>query len=515
MNSKRFRFFFLSLFPELVCVAQARQPNACADLTTIGISGVEITKAALVPAGNAAPQRGMPGYSGPVPAHCRVDGVINRRIGLDGKEFGIGFAIALPEHWNGDFLIQGGGGANGFIAPPLGAQAAGETPGLARGFAVASTDTGHKMGKGIFDFSFMKDQQAMLDFAYLANAKVAEVARQIIARYYEKPVAYSYFVGCSTGGREGMILTQRYPTAFNGIVSGAPARRTGFSALAADRWSAVSYNQIAPKDTAGKPITAQAISDTDRKIFMDALMKRCDGRDGVVDGMIFDPLGCDFDPAVLTCKGAKDDSCLTAQQVAAIKRVFGGPKDSRGFQVYPGYLYDTGIVAKVPVPGLLAMGPGPIGTPTTAMELDVDKQAESASNPLVDPLSTNLTTFSANGGKLIFYHGDSDPWFSALDTLEYYKAMVDDNGGLDNVTKWSRIYLVPGMGHCGGGAAALDRFDMLGAVVNWVEKGVAPESVTATGKAFPGRSRPLCAWPKYAQYKGDGDTEDAKNYYCK
>jgi feruloyl esterase len=148
------------------------------------------------------------------------------------------------------------------------------------------------------------------------------------------------------------------------------------------------------------------------------------------------------------------------------------------------------------------------------MTMDVDKEDLSASQPLVDSMSTNLTTFSAHGGKLIFYHGDSDPWFSPLDTFEYYKNMAAANGSLDAVAKWSQFYFVPGMSHCGGGQA-LDQFDLLGAMVNWVEKGTTPTSVVATGKAFPGRSRPLCPYPKHAHYKGQGDTEDAANFECR
>lgn len=516
MSSRLLRIFICLGFGS-VSAAYAQQSNACSALAKFTIPGtaVVITKAQMILAGPAPAIPRMPSYNGLLPAHCRVDGVINHRTGVEGKEFGIGFALALPENWNHDFMMQGGAGANGFIAPPVGGQAAGKTPGLVRGFAVASTDTGHTTSGAIFDFSFMKDQQAALDFAYLANAEVADVAKQIIVRYYGKPASYSYFVGCSTGGREGMILTQRYPTAFNGIVSGDPAIRTGFSAMAADRWSAVSYNQIAPRDASGKPITSEAISDVDRKVIRDALLKRCDELDGLADGMISDPLACHFDPAELICKGTQTDSCITADKAAAIKKVFGGPRDSRGFQVYPGYLYDTGNTDETPIPGLLAMRVGPIGVPSSGMELDVDKEALTAPNPLVDSLSTNLTTFSANGGKIIFYHGVSDPWFSALDTLQYYRSMADDNGGLEKVTEWSQMYLVPGMSHCEGGLAALDQFDMLSAVVNWTEKGIAPESVIAIGKALPGRSRPLCPYPEHTHYKGKGNTEDAESFECR
>jgi Tannase and feruloyl esterase len=292
--------------------AEGQQSDRCAELKPLKLSGVEITKAELVTAGTIIP----PPYSGttsigPLPAHCRVDGIINQRKGLNGEQFGIGFAVALPEKeaWNGDVIMQGGGGGNGFVAYPTGASYAGSIPGLSRGFAVASTDTGHKAKTGAFDFSFMRDQQAYLDFAFLANAEVAAVAKQIIAQYYAKPAAYSYFVGCSTGGREGMILSQRYPTAFNGIVSGDPAMRTGLSNLAISQWIPVAYNQAAPKDASGTPQIDKFLTDADRKLFMDTLMKQCDTKDGVADGMIFDPLACNFDPAVLACKDGQGDGC--------------------------------------------------------------------------------------------------------------------------------------------------------------------------------------------------------------
>jgi feruloyl esterase len=243
-------------------------------------------------------------------------------------------------------------------------------------------------------------------------------------------------------------------------------------------------------------------------------MKKCDAQDGAADGMISDPLACDFDPATLSCTPGQNDGCIAPEKIAAIKKAFAGPKDTYGTQVYPGFLYDAGISTKGFAPGLLALGAGGIFGPyTTATEIDVDKEALHASDPLVEPASTNLSTFSGNGGKLLFFHGDSDPWFSPLDTLDYYKSLAGANGGADKVAEWSRMFLVPGMAHCGGGPS-LDRFDMLSAVVNWVEKGVPPDSVIATGQAFPGRSRPLCAYPKHAQYMGRGNIEDASNFGC-
>jgi feruloyl esterase len=217
---------------------------------------------------------------------------------------------------------------------------------------------------------------------------------------------------------------------------------------------------------------------------------------------------------VIACKGGQSEGCIAPEKIAAIKKAFAGPKNAHGTQVYPGFLYDAGIATTGFVPGFLAMGQrGIFGPYTTATEIDVDKEALHASDQLVEPASTNLSTFSGDGGKLIFFHGDSDPWFSPLDTLGYYQSLGETNGGADKVDQWSRMFLVPGMEHCGGGPA-LDQFNMLGAVVNWVEKGTAPDEVIATGKAFPGRSRPLCAYPKHAQYTGTGNSEDARNFRC-
>ncbi len=231
-----------------------------------------------------------------------------------------------------------------------------------------------------------------------------------------------------------MILSQRYPTVFNGIVSGDPAMRTGLSNLAIAQWIPVAYNQAAPKDASGKPQIDKFLTDDDRKLFMDALMKQCDAKDGVADGMISDPLGCDFDPAVLACKPGQSDACIAPEKTTAIKKAFAGPKNAYGTQVYPGFLYDAGIAAKGFASGLLALGPnGLFGPYTTATELDVDKAALHASDPLVEPASTNLSTFSLSGGKLIFFHGDSDPWFSPLDTLGYYQSLAATNGGAEKV----------------------------------------------------------------------------------
>lgn len=475
--------------------------------------GVEMTKAIPIVAGNVAPTPPGEPQGVPLPAYCRIEGIIDKRIGVGGEEFGIRFALAMPDNWNGDFLMQGGGGSNGVVLPPIGYIASGPKPALTRGYAVLSNDTGHQAHRRGFDFSFEKDQEAYLDFAYQANARAAGTAKQIIAQYYGKPAAYSYFAGCSTGGREGMILSQRFPTVFNGIIVGDPAMRTGFSNLAIGKWIPAAYNQVAPRDSKGEPMIAESITDSDRKLIVNALLKQCDAQDGLADGMIFNPLACHFNPEELACKPGPTESCLPPAKAAAIKKAFDGPKTSDGVQVYPGFLYDAGIASPGPIRGLLIPGPGLFGPAPTVTRVDVDADALKASQPLTDSTYTNLTTFEQHGGKLIFYHGDSDPWFSPLDTFDYYKEMAAANGGIERVSSWSQFYFVPGMSHCGGGPS-LDQFDLVDALAKWVEKGIAPQSVIATGNAFPGRSRPLCPYPKHTQYKGHGDTQNASSFEC-
>jgi Tannase and feruloyl esterase len=500
----------------------------CADLVNLQISGSQmvITKAEEVPTTPAGTLRAASITGDPIrvaiPPYCRAEGVIDQRTGFDNKPYAIGFAIALPDSWNGRFLFQGGGGLNGSITPPLGAQAAGDSPGLARGFAVVSTDTGHK--GAVFDAAFMKDQIAALDFAYIAVGKVTVLAKQIIAQYYGQPAKYSYYDGCSTGGREGMLMSQRYPTYFDGIVSGDPAMRTGYSNIGLT-YARKAFGEIAPKDGTGKPEPAKDFSPSDKKLLADAVMKSCDEKDGLKDGMIFNPRDCHFDPSVLTCKGAKSDACLSSDQVSALHKAFDGPKDSRGNEVYARFPWDTGYLqgAGGPFGGFSSFlpteGPNPLASVQPPANLTIDQMVAGVEanevQTLTDTTWTNLSSFAGHGGKLIFYHGTSDPLFSPFDTLAYYERMAKENGGLDQVSAWSRFYFVPGMNHCAGGPAALDSFDALGAVVDWVEKGTAPDSITATGKAFPGRSRPLCAYPKHAQYKGQGDPQDAGNFECR
>jgi feruloyl esterase len=379
---------------------------------------------------------------------------------------------------------------------------------------VASTDSGHQSTG--FDGSFFGDQQAALNFLYQAVPEVTVVAKAIVARHYGKPQQHAYFVGCSTGGREAMMMSQRFPTYFDGIVAAAPAARTSFSNLGL-RLATVALNAIAPRDAEGKPQTRAALSDADRRLLDDSVLEACDALDGNKDGLIFAPQKCAFDPSRLECTGDKKDGCLSAGQVNAIRTVMQGPRTAAGRQVYPGYFYDTGIANTQGLPGVLAGPVIPEGRPVGAT-FDVDAAAAEAmdARAMVGDTSdwTNLSTFRGRGGKLIFLHGVSDPWFSAKETVRYYELLDRDNSG-EPLAGWSRLFLVPGMGHCGGGARTLDQFDMLSAVVDWVESGRAPERVTATGKSAPGESRPLCPYPAHAHFGGSGDARDAANYECR
>jgi len=503
----------------LLCILApfaAHASPSCSDLLKYLAPGVAMTAAHDVPAGPYAAPAGAPPVSFRTPAYCRVDGLIGEHADAAGRHYGIHFAVAMPQSWNGRLLYQGGGGLDGSVQPPIGAVAAGAMPALARGFAVVSSDSGHE--GSAFDASFLHDQQAALDFLYQSVGKVMAVARPLVMMHYGRGIAHSYFVGCSTGGREAMIAAQRYPFEFDGIVAGSPAMRTSYSNLGL-RWVTVALNTAAPKDAQGHALTAQALSDADRRLIVAGLLKACDGLDGVMDHMIFDVRHCHFDPEMLQCPGDKQDGCLSAIQVQAVKRAFAGPTTASGVQVYPGYAYDTGIAYHGRgIPGLLYGGTIPEGATPTGTTMNVAAEAFAAHDAREmagDTAAwTNLSSFRAHGGKLIFYHGLSDPWFSALDTVGYYERLAADNGAAP-VDTWARLFLVPGMGHCGGGQQALDRFDMLSAMIDWVERGRAPTQVIATGAAFPGRSRPLCPYPQHAQYTGKGDSESAAHFTCR
>jgi hypothetical protein len=481
------------------------KPMSCASLAKIALAdpGVRVTAATLVPA------RPSSGTERPLPAHCKVRGIIGQRRGAGGKSYGIGFELALPQAWNDRFLFQGGGGLNGVVRPAIGDTAAGNASALARGFAIVSTDSGHE--GAVFDSSFREDQQAGLDFAYVALGRVTAAAKQLIALRYGRAPAHSYFAGCSTGGKEAMIAAQRFPQEFDGIIAGAPAMRTGHSNLALAH-AQVTFARITPRDPAGIPITHMAFPPADRALLLTGLLATCDGRDGQKDGIIADPVGCRFDPASLVCTGVKTPECLSRAQVDALQTAFAGPRSVTGAQIYPGFPYDTGIVAEGPgIPGFLpSAGPSPLGPPRRDTSIDLDalwqKVQDDPNQRLVDSWPwTNLSTFLGRGGKLILYHGVSDPWFSAWDTAGWFERAQAANGGAARWADVARLYPVPGMGHCGGGDA-FDSFDLLSPLVNWVEQSSAPGAVPAYRGTARAQSMPLCPFPKAAVAQGTGFT---------
>ena len=495
----------------------------CGRLATyreVGI-GLVITAAVHVPAaaaGTVRPNPQSPPIAVPLPAYCRVTGIIAARTGAEGKSYGLRFEVRLPDDWAGRFLFQGGGGLNGTVNAPLGAAAAGEVPALARGFAVVSTDSGHQ-GAG-FDASFMADQRASLDFSQGSLSTVAPAAKRIVAAYYGRPPAHSYMVGCSTGGRESMLAAERYPEMFDGIVVGAPAMRTGYSNLALEH-AGVAFNRAAPRDAAGLPQAGRLFSAEDRSLIVRGILDACDALDGLKDGVVANPLACRFRPVVLECAGAKTATCLSHPQVQALEEAFAAPRDAAGHPLYAAFPYDTGIAfAGAGLPGfLLNAGKSPRGPRTNALSFDADAAAErvraDAGQGLTDTNRwTNLGGFLGHGGKIIFYHGMSDPWFSALDTMDYYQRAEAANGA----ERWaasSRFYPVPGMGHCRGGDNSFDQFDLLGPVVDWVEHGRAPGTVVASRTTPALGSRPLCPLPTHPHYGGSGDQTVAASFACR
>jgi len=460
------------------------------------------------------PAPGAPGTPA-LPPHCRVEGAIDPHRGADSKDYAIGFALALPDEWNGRFLLQGGGGLNGSVNPPIGPVASGEHPALARGFAVLSHDSGHR-GAAPFDATFMTDQRAALDFAESSVRTATLAGKAMTERFYGKPIAHSYMTGCSTGGREGMLASQRYPELFDGIIVGAPAMRTGHSNLAIE-WAAVQFNQAAPRDAEGQPLPDRTMSAADLQTVLNGLLKQCDALDGRADGMVMNVAQCRFRPAELQCSGAKEDGCLSGAQVKAMELAFAGPKDAAGYPSYVPVPYDTGIVFRgAGLPGYIPSGAmGVFGPATRALTIDIDARLRTveadATQRLIDTnVWTDLDTFLGRDGKILFFHGVSDPWFSAYDSWDYWQRAADTNG--TSFADASRYYMIPGMGHCGGGNA-FDRFDLLGPLVDWVEQGRAPDRPLAS-RADGSASVPLCPHPAYPHYEG-GDPNLAASYSCR
>jgi predicted enzyme related to lactoylglutathione lyase len=472
------------------------------------------------------------------PAHCVVRGSAARRTGTDGKPYETRFELRLPTTWSGRFLYQGGGGNDGTVAPAIGRNT-GSFPdtGLQRGFSVVTTDAGHQ---GV-TADFGLDPVARVDHAYAAHERTYTIAIVIQSRYYGRGPDHSYFVGCSGGGRQGMMFAQRYPAFFDGIAICAPAMSVSSGATIAAAWDSQTYLSAAPVDADGQRVLSRAFSDADLALVARGITAACDAADGAADGMVLRPEACRFDPRTLQCGGAKDATCLAADQVAALQRAFGGPRTSSGRALYVGQAWDPGIAA----PGWRQwkLGSSPTATPNAAnttlmagalayefvtppdpslaiMRFDFDRDPDrmQAFSRVYDTYrDATLAGFHARGGKLLIFHGTADPIFSALESIDYYQRLTRNNGGPDATARWARLFLVPGMNHCAGGPAT-DSFDGLGAIVNWVERGTAPARIEASARpgttTVSGRTRPLCAYPAYARYAGSGSLEDGANFTC-
>jgi len=474
----------------------------------------------------------------PLPEHCVVRGTIERRTGIpDNRPYGTMFELRVPTRWNGRFFFQGQGGTGGSVVAATGQSQLppGNPPPLAAGWAVVSFDGGHEGG----DAAFGLDPKAKTDFAYHSMDIAAVTAKALIGAYYGQGPRRSYFAGCSNGGRQGMMFSQRFPTYFDGIIAGSSTYRLSVSYVDA-AWGLQQFTAIAPRDATGAPILANAFSNADLALVASDILAVCDAADGAVDGMVLNTNACnfdDYDPGRLACAGAKTPSCLTAAQVAALRNIQKGARNSKGKQLYNVWPWDPGIggtqwrswklgTSTTPVPnaikytfcstsvGYLYLTPPVPGFDCLTMNFDTDP-ARLAQNSFLDADNPDLTVFREHGGKILWYHGTVDPSTPYTEIIRYYDNMADvTQGHADKVSDFARVFVVPGLGHCNGGSG-LDRFDPLTPMVDWVEKGIAPEQMIATGTNFPGRSRPICAYPKTAWYDGSGSLEDAQNFVCR
>jgi feruloyl esterase len=436
---------------------------------------------------------------------CRVAGVLAGRIG---------FVVELPLRTYQERYLQVGCGGLCGTTDSLLPQAAGCRPLLSGQFVVATNDLGHRGTDGAFG----ADPEARVDFAYRADHQVAGLAKALIEQAYGAPPRWSYFSGCSTGGREALGEVQRYPEDFDGVVAGAPALLTTQLFAFYESWVS-----LAVRDPGGAPL----LGTEDLRLVHAAVLASCDGRDGLVDGLLADPTACDWDPGALVCADGAVAGCLTPDQVHAVRAVYTGPVDVQGRRLYPGgaergseLAWSGWIVPEPPgtitgaeslaAPWLahLASVPlGPGGVP--AFDAATFDRARQLSG-LYDAADPDLRRFRDAGGKLVLYHGWADPAIPPAGTVAYHRAVQDVLGGADATADVVRLFMVPGLGHCVDGSGP-DSFDALSAVVRWVEDGVAPASITASDPTT-GTTRPVYPYPAQARYDGHGDPAVASSF---
>jgi feruloyl esterase len=492
--------------------AQTDPAAACARLTDERLPNTTITAAQAITSGSFTPA-GSNNAMTNLPPFCRVAGAIEPT-----SESHILFEVWLPlQKWNGRFAGVGNGGWAGNIS--FGAL----QEQIRRGYASASTNTGHESAPGLnaARFAFEHPEQ-LIDFAYRAHHETTLKAKALVRAFYGKPPEHSYWIGCSSGGYEGLMEAQRFPTDYDGIVAGAPANNwTRLMAGDLDGTLAIL------KDSASN-LPPGALGALYR-----AALAGCDSADGVTDGVLNDPRGCKIDPAALQCApNQMSVACLTPAQVEAARRVYRGLKDPRtGAQLYPGL-----AVGSEPFwPNRDPANPFPIPIAHYKWLVFADPnwdwrtfdfadpadyqafvKAESKFAPILNATDPNLREFRQRGGKLLQYHGWSDQLIAAQNSIDYYESVMSFFGGGGDVQSFYRLFMAPGMAHCGGGPGP-NTFDMQAALEEWVERGIAPEEIVATRSTngVVDRLRPLCAYPKVAVYKGKGDTNDAVNFVCR
>lgn len=473
--------------------------GVCEDLTSLTIPGTTIASATPVPAGPMQASGRGRGPSLNVPAYCKVLGVT--RPVTDSE---IHFEVWLPaaEAWNGKFLGTGNGGYSSALSLADMGQA------LALGYATAGSDTGHQGG----DLKFGEGHvEKINDWGYRAVHVMTENAKRIVRDYYGRFPKFSYFRGCSTGGHQALSEAQRYPEDYDGILAGDPGNdRVHLNANFLWAYTAL-Y-----KD-AGSALPASSLP-----LLTKAALAACDAADGVKDGIIGDPHKCKFDPGTLLCKGSGDAACLTAPQVEAVRKIYQGPKNPRtGAIIMPGFPAGsesgwTGYFIGKPEPARsdfwrLWVFHNPAWD---WRDFDFDRDLAYADRELaaVNAIGADLRPFKARNGKLLIYQGWADPVVPPESTILYYENVVKKTGPASD---FARLFMVPGMGHCSGGAGP-STFDAVTALDEWVANGSAPARIVAShstaGKVD--RTRPLCPYPQVAQWKRSGSTDEESSFAC-
>ena len=478
--------------------------GSCADLSMLALPNATITRAEAVPAGPFALPGAAEGENARVlPAFCRVAATLRPSSDSDIK-----IEVWLPaSNWNGKFQAVGNGAFNGNIAYPAMMTA------LNRGYATSSTDTGHTGGGAAWAAGH---PEKVIDFGWRAVHEMTVAAKKIVASHYGGAPKFSYWNGCSAGGRQAMVAAQRFPDDFDGIIAGAPGLDwTGRAARA------VQVEKTLQTNEAARLLPAHT------RLLHGAVLNACDAGDGLKDGLISDPKSCRFDPGVLQCKGADQSSCLTAAQVDTARLIYSNAVNSTTRREITGLLpgsepgwTDLGWTPSARATGLDQFSYLVFKDPSWTIQqfnFDTDlARAEAADNNTLNALNPNLKPFIDSGGKLIQYHGWADPQISPANSTQYYTRVVNALGGADKVHGSYRLFMAPGMGHCGGGAGP-NTFDMVTALEQWVEQGKAPDQILAShaNKGVVDRTRPLCPYPQIAVYKGSGSIDEAANFAFK